>query len=207
MQRRRPQPRSRARTVSLPQTPKAAVTFFPKDLRAASADDDGAIGDLDTDPALARRHDTGPDLDALAYHRAKIEKLLRGDRRALEGLDAHALAEVAVFGHGLYEAGRLNEARVVFEGLVAMDPAEAFPYTVLGAIFLAQHDLHRALALFEAALELDGDDVAALVYRGEIRLRLGQRTRAVQDLKRALAIDPDGPEGAFSIRARSALSR
>lgn len=198
MQRRRPNPRSRTRTVSLPQTRPAAVTFFPKEERAPAPGSGAA--------ALAKRHDTGPDLDALAYHRAKIEKLLRGDRRALEGLDAQALADVAVFGHGLYEQGRLNEARVVFEGLVAMEPPEAFPYTVLGAIFLAQQDVHRALALFEAALELDGDDVAALVYRGEIRLRLGQRTRALDDLRRALATDPEGPEGAFSVRARSALA-
>jgi tetratricopeptide (TPR) repeat protein len=160
----------------------------------------------DPHPESVRRNSDGlPDPGTVAYHRQKIEKLLRGDRRALEGLDARSLADVAVFGHQLYESGRLNEARVVFEGVVAMDPAEAFPYTVLGAIFLAQQDVHRALALFEAALEIDPEDVAALVYRGEIRIRLGQNPRGERDLKRALEIDPDGPTSPFSQRAREAL--
>jgi len=220
MQRRRGSfDRSRTRTTSLPQTPAARITYFPKreSPRKPEPDDletrEVTIAELVTDPhgdvpqQHHRRHNSDglPDRDALTYNRGKIEKLLRGDRRALEGMDASSLADVAVLGHQLYESGRLNEARVVFEGLVAMDPAEAFPYTVLGAIFLAQQDVHRALALFEAALEIDPDDVAALVYRGEIRLRLGNRPRAIRDLERAISIDPDGPQSPFSQRAKLAL--
>ncbi|MBS2030516.1 MAG: tetratricopeptide repeat protein [Deltaproteobacteria bacterium] len=218
MQRRRgSSERARTRTTSLPQTPAARITYFPKRQAPKPEPDDletreVTIAELVTDPHADEqprrgRHDSDglPDRDALTYNRAKIEKLLRGDRRALEGMDASSLADVAVLGHSLYEDGRLNEARVVFEGLVAMDPSEAFPYTVLGAIYLAQQDVHRALALFEAALEIDPDDVAALVYRGEIRLRLGNRPRAMKDLERALSIDPDGPQSPFSQRARAAL--
>ena len=209
MQRRRGSTeRARARTISVPETPPARITYFPKRKRTPAQQPELRIEDMVTDPQpepVRRNSDGLPDPGTVAYHRQKLEKLLRGDRRALEGLDAHSLAEVAVFGHQLYESGRLNEARVVFEGLVAMDPPEAFPYTVLGAIFLAQQDVHRALALFEAALELDCDDVAALVYRGEIRIRLGQTERGVRDLKRAMQIDPDGPQSPFSQRARQAL--
>jgi len=208
MQRRRASSgRARARTLSVPETPPARITYFPKRRRTPARPT--RIEDMVTDPhpEPVRRHNSDglPDPGTVAYHRQKIEKLLRGDRRALEGLDAASLADVSVFGHQLYESGRLNEARVVFEGLVAMEPPEAFPYTVLGAIFLAQQDVHRALALFEAALELDPDDVAALVYRGEIRLRLGQAPRGTRDLQRALRIDPDGSESPFSQRAREAL--
>jgi len=220
MQRRRgSSDRARTRTTSLPQTPAARITYFPKRPAPPPPTEleeletrELTIAELVTDPQgeqvrQARRHNSDglPDRDALTYNRGKIEKLLRGDRRALEGLDASSLADVAVLGHQLYEGGRLNEARVVFEGLVAMDPPEPFPYTVLGAIYLAQQDVHRALALFEAALEIDPDDVAALVYRGEIRLRLGNRPRGLRDLERALQIDPDGAESPFSQRARAAL--
>jgi tetratricopeptide (TPR) repeat protein len=218
MQRRRGSTteRTKARTVSLPSTQPARITYFPKRPRSTTPVElhdtaEHTVVDLVTDPSheVRPRHNSDglPDRDALAYNRAKIERLLRGDRRALEGLDASSLADVAVLGHQLYEEGRIQEARVVFEGLVAMDPQEAFPYTVLGAIFLAQQDVHRALALFEAALELDPDDVAALVYRGEIRLRLGNRPRGLRDLERALAIDPDGADSPFSARAREALAR
>jgi tetratricopeptide (TPR) repeat protein len=141
--------------------------------------------------------------EALTYHRSKLEKLLRGDRRALEGLDQNEMLAISTFGHRLYEEGRLNEARVVFEGLVAMEPHEAFPYTVLGAIFMAQHDLHRALALFEAALEFDPEDPAALCYRGEIRLEMGQRSKGLADLRLAIELDSDASP--FAQRARSTL--
>lgn len=212
MARQRSTTRSRTRTVSLPETQPARITYFPKRAKRREPPRPQRIEDLVTDPAPPERthtpSDAGlPDRDALGYHRRKLEKLLRGDRRALEGLDTAGLGEIAVLGHRLYEEGRLNEARVVFEGLVALDPPEAFPYTVLGAIFLAQQDLHRALALFEAALELDEGDVAALVYRGEIRLRLGQRSRGLRDLERALEIDPDGPQSPFSQRARLAVEQ
>lgn len=208
MGRQRSQTRARTRTISLAQTPPARITWFPKRERAPAA----ALQETKTYRIEELVTDPGPEAaalerDTLGYHRRKLEKLLRGDRRALEGLDSSGLGEIAVLGHQLYEDGRLNEARVVFEGLVAMDPPEAFPYTVLGAIYLAQQDLHRALALFEAALELDPTDVAARVYRGEIRLRLGQRAKGMRDLERALATDPDGPRSPFSQRARSALDQ
>jgi len=218
MDRRQANSRRRlGRTRTLPQalpaqkTPLAQITYFPKKPKRLEELEtrELRVEEQLTDPTPQREGPAnGSRLDphALGYIRAKVEKILRGDRRALEGLSSGQLAEVSVFGHQLYEDGRVNEARVVFEGLVAMDPAEAFPYTVLGAIFLSQHDVHRALALFEAALELDPDDVAALVYRGEIRVLQGNTERGRRDLLRAQQVDPDGPDGPFYRRARAALS-
>ena len=223
MQRRRSQSQARrARVATAPTTPLAEVTYFPKGRDRLTTDTDAERGprgaDHDTDPlgerakrALendrlargGRRRTLTPDRDALAYHRQKLDRLLRGDPRALVGLSQRELMEVASLGHGLYEQGRLHEARVVFEGLVAMELREAFPYTVLGAIFLSQGDALRALALFEAALALDGSDPAALCYRGEIRLTLGQRSRGLADLRRAAEVD--APGSPFGVRARAAL--
>jgi Tfp pilus assembly protein PilF len=75
---------------------------------------------------------------------------------------------------------------------------------MLGAIFLAQDDDAKALALFDAALHMDKNDLAALVGRGEIRLRKGQPQAALSDLERAIAADPSARDP-FSERARALL--
>ena len=105
----------------------------------------------------------------------------------LKALTPGQLAEVAVAGHGLFEAGALESARRLFELLVAMGPRESFPFTMLGTVYLAMELPDRALALFESALELDKGDVAASVYRGELRLRRGKVRPALADLERAVA--------------------
>ncbi|MHB8877165.1 MAG: tetratricopeptide repeat protein [Myxococcaceae bacterium] len=107
---------------------------------------------------------------------------------AAKAAPAKMSPEEALFGHQLFEMGRLEEARVVFEGLVGTEPKDAFPYTMLGTIYLALGDQARALALFEAALQIDTDEIAALVYRGEIRLNQGKLKPAMVDLNRAVQL-------------------
>jgi cytochrome c-type biogenesis protein CcmH/NrfG len=97
-------------------------------------------------------------------------------------------AEVALHGHQLFEMGRLEEARRVFEDLVGMEPRDSFPHTMLGTIYLALGDQDRALALFEAALQIDPSELSALVYRGEIRLNQGKTKPALVDLNRAVSL-------------------
>jgi len=97
-------------------------------------------------------------------------------------------AELAAFGHKLFEMGKLDEARVIFEKLVGADTRDAFVHTMLGTVYLALNAQDRALALFQAALKLDPDDLAAVVYRGEIRLNRGKLKAAMEDLQRALSL-------------------
>jgi len=97
------------------------------------------------------------------------------------------IAEMSLFGHHLFERGQLDEARSVFEKIVAWGVKEAFPHTMLGTIYLAKGQKDRALTLFETALQLDGLDMAARVYRAEILLEGGKLEDAIQDLQRAIA--------------------
>lgn len=92
---------------------------------------------------------------------------------------------MSLFGHQLFQKGLVEESRVVFEGLVSLEVKEAFPYTMLGTIYLSLDDSDRALALFEAALRIDRDDLAALVYKGEIQLSRRQFRAAQETLERA----------------------
>ncbi len=97
-------------------------------------------------------------------------------------------ADLAAFGHRLFEMGKLDEARVIFEKLVGADTRDAFVHTMLGTVYLALNAQDRALALFQAALKLDPDDLAAMVYRGEIRLNRGKLKAATEDLQRAVSL-------------------
>ncbi len=118
-------------------------------------------------------------------------------------VSAEQLAQACLVGHQLFEQGRLEEARLVFEQLVGMDAPDPFPYTMLGTIYLALGDQSRALALFEAALTLDPNELAALVYRGEVRLNRGKLKSAAADLNRAVELGrPDDP---FVDRAKRLL--
>lgn len=115
-------------------------------------------------------------------------------------LTPQQVAEISLFGHHLFETGQLSEARVIFEGLVGMGLEDAFPHTMLGTIYLSQGDPEHALALFEAALALDARDLAARVYRGEIRLDAGSVTEGLDDLRAAL--QQGGLDDPFVLRAR-----
>lgn len=135
----------------------------------------------------------------------KIAQLLaqKSPLSALRQLSRRQLTEVAVEGHGYFERGDFDTARKMFEHIVALEPPDAFPYTMLGTIFLALGQQDRALALFEAALGVDRKDLAARVYRGEVRLHRGRYKLAIDDLQRALDLgDASDP---FVERARRLL--
>lgn len=107
-------------------------------------------------------------------------------------------------GHELFESGRVNEARVVFEGLLAAGHRDAFCYTMLGTVSLALKDFDRALELFDLALEIEPTDLAALVYRGELRLKRKKTAKAIKDFELAVRLGPaDDP---FTDRAQRLLA-
>ena len=115
-----------------------------------------------------------------------------------------AFADLTRLGHEAFEAGRADEAKVVFESLVALGRRDPFAHTMLGTILLGSQALDQALVQFEAALAIDPEDLAALVYRGEIRLSRRKISRAVEDLERAVKLGPGTDP--FVARARKLLT-
>ena len=104
-----------------------------------------------------------------------------------DGESADATTELISLGHALFEKGKVREAKIVFEGLALSLPHDAFVRTMLGTVCLALNELPNALVYFEAALELDPGDVAARVYRGELRLHRRKLRPAIEDFEYVIA--------------------
>lgn len=98
---------------------------------------------------------------------------------------------LAMEGFQLYEQGRYDDARGIFEKLTQQDPSEGYYQTALGATCLAVDALDEALVHFNEALRLDTTDTAALINRGEVHLRLGNVMDAARDFARVVALDPE----------------
>jgi tetratricopeptide (TPR) repeat protein/predicted aspartyl protease len=70
------------------------------------------------------------------------------------------------------------------------EPANAEGFSRRGAVFAAQHDLPRAFADFDRAIELAPGEPSYLLQRAEARLVNRQPLLALADLDKAIALDP-----------------
>lgn len=105
-------------------------------------------------------------------------------------IDANEVAALLLAGHTLYEQGRLEDAKNIFEGLMALDARNPYLNGILGAIYQKQNKDEIAIAFYDAALNLFPEDVHSLTSRGEIYLNLGKFDKAAADFKRAIDLDP-----------------
>jgi Flp pilus assembly protein TadD len=108
----------------------------------------------------------------------------------LEGMTQEQAHDIAQIGCELAAAGRLDEAQIIFEGLLAGNPKDASAWAALGTVFQQLGRPDEALVQYDSAIACDSAHAVALANRGELRLRLGD-TGGVEDLKAAVAADPD----------------
>lgn len=109
----------------------------------------------------------------------------------ISGLTFEEAKAIAEIGCDLAAAGRLEEARVLFEGLIEMNPRDAASRAALGTVYQKQGRLEEAMAMYSAAIGLDGSQPVALANRGELRLKQHDRG-GIQDLLAATQADPCG---------------
>jgi Flp pilus assembly protein TadD len=106
--------------------------------------------------------------------------------------EAKAIAQV---GCDLAAAGRYEEARILFEGLVAGNPKDSASRAALGTVYQKLGRLQDAITEYSAALERDPRNPVALVNRGELYLRQGER-QGFTDVANAVEADPHGDTSA-----------
>ena len=73
---------------------------------------------------------------------------------------------------------------------------------MIGAVYQRLDMKDEALDCYTHAIELDDENLHAWVNRGELLLQNGDFDKALDDLKRAIGLDPNGKEAA-GLRARA----
>ncbi len=155
-------------------------------------------------PTQQQRHsDVTPNWEETLYTPERVDKWVKGEMtlQELNAISGPEMMEMAVIGFSMYEQGRYEDAKVIFEGLAQLDPSEGYYRTALGAVYLAQEDLETAERLFNHAIQLNDKEIASYVNRGEVYLRQGKILEAAQDFKRAVELDPENKDP-LSQRAR-----
>ena len=121
----------------------------------------------------------------------------------VEGMTAAEACGIAQTACELASEGKLEQARVLLEGLVASNPLDAAARSALGTVFQKLGRIEEAMAEYDGALTMDPRNVVALANRGELKLRRNDES-GYQDLVSAVQLDATGKTAAGK-RAQSLL--
>jgi type III secretion system low calcium response chaperone LcrH/SycD len=103
----------------------------------------------------------------------------------VRGYSDEELYSIARMGYFFYYQGKYEEARTIFQGLYAVNPLDPYFAKALGVVEMASKNPAGALAAYDVCLKLSPQDSAAYVGRAEVKIAQGQRSGAVDDLRRA----------------------
>ncbi|MGI5864502.1 MAG: tetratricopeptide repeat protein [Myxococcales bacterium] len=109
----------------------------------------------------------------------------------VEGMTFEQAQQIGKLGCELAAKGRLQDARIIFEGLVAGNPKDTCAQAALGTVYQRLNRNDDARVCYDRAIELCEDNIVALANRGELRLRSGD-VDGVADLTRAVKLDEKG---------------
>ena len=116
-------------------------------------------------------------------------------------VNADQLAAGIIMAHSCFVQGRYQDAAILLDGLITLQPDNPYLHTMLGSVLHQQNRFDESIASFDRAIELFPENISALTNRGEIHLKQGRLQEAAADLKRASSLDPK-KEDPFANRAR-----
>ncbi len=142
------------------------------------------------------RH-TGEVLAVNAELVRRVKSFSRGEMTwaEVEGMTFEEAKAIAQVGCDLAASGRLDDARIIFEGLVAANPKDSAARAALGTVYQKLGRTPDAITEYTAAIETDPKNPVALANRGELRLKAGDRA-GFHDLAKAVDADPYGETAA-----------
>ncbi len=123
-------------------------------------------------------------------------KLAKGeDKEIVQVKYNKAIKELAAIeqiesGYRNYQKGDFEAAVHDFDKAFKIDPMYQ-TYTTKGLLHASNDEYNEAIVDFNKAIELNPKDVLAYCNRGKTYSLIGDRTRAVQDLSKAIKLHPD----------------
>lgn len=109
------------------------------------------------------------------------------------GTNDYELRVMLESGLVLREAGRLDEAEKVFEGVRELAPGSEVPLVVLSSLAVRRGEFDDALRLCDEALVKDPSSIFARVNRAEILLYQHKREEAENELRDIIKNSPESP--------------
>ncbi len=147
---------------------------------------------------------------AATQEEARLQQLLQrwADGKAtlkeVRGYADEELYAVAKTAYFFFLQGRIAEARTLFQGLYSVNPVDPYFARALGVIELAAGNAPGALQAYDVAIKLQPQDPGVYVGRAEVKLLMGQKTQAAEDLKKATTLGK--PEDPNRLKATAMLS-
>jgi type III secretion system low calcium response chaperone LcrH/SycD len=138
---------------------------------------------------------------------ARVQKWAEGKAtlKDVRGYSDEELFSIARIAYFFYYQGKLGEARTLFQGLYAVNPLESYFAKALAVVEMASGNSQGAIAAYDVALKVGPNDPQAYVGRAEVRLSLGQKAQALEDLRRADGCC--GPEDPIKPKISALLGR
>lgn len=167
-------------------------------IRPRSVDDAFRLTNKDVEPELAEEERVYPPRLMEAFTEGRITL---GD---LEGITKQEQYQMAEVGHAYLTQRKFEQAKTVFEGLLALDPFDAYFNMALASIAQQEERYESALQLYTRALEINPFSPTAYANRGEIKVMQGELQTGVEDLVKAMELDPTMKEPATE-RAKATL--
>ncbi len=140
-------------------------------------------------------------LQGLANKWAKGQVTLK----QIVGLSETELYAIAQQGYLMFLQGKLDQARIIFEGLVAIDPKNAYYYRALGAIYWRGKESQKAVKQFTYAIRVSPKEISSYINRAEVYVAQQNFKAAKTDLKQALEKSRPGVDDALHSKARAMM--
>ncbi len=144
-------------------------------------------------PAAPGPQEVSANWEEVLYAPERVEKWMKGEMtlQELNAISGPEMMEMAIVGCSMYEQGRHEDAKVIFEGMAQLDPQEAYYRMALGTIYLAQEDLEQAEKCLKLAIQINSKHLASHFYLGEVHLRQNRFEEAISNFRRVGELDPE----------------
>ncbi len=108
-----------------------------------------------------------------------------------QGRHDQAGDQAFVQAYALHQAGRLDQAEVLYRGVLARDARHTDALNLLAAIHLQKGDLEQFVLLSGRSLEIQPQQPYPLNNRGNALQQLGRHAEALTSFEQAIALRPD----------------
>ncbi len=124
------------------------------------------------------------DKNELDWSQGKVDDMLAdyfsrgGTFKELKNLSDESMEAIYSVAFNLYQGGRYDEAKKVFQFLCFYDHFNKKYFLGLGACQMMEQDFETAVELFSFASALDTDDPRAMLYIGDCQMAMGKPAAA-----------------------------